>query len=400
MDEKQVDILIVGGGLTGATLMLALSQLGYRTLLVESHPFSNRTQADFDARSLALAPASIRILDMLNIWPELKKHATAINTIHISQQKGFGSALLQGEKDSPLGYVVEMQYINHALYRLLQKHHILAPATLTAINPMDGTAIISSKEGQHTITASLIVAADGTNSSVRQLCGLGTRVKDYHQHAIVANIGLARSHQEQAFERFTAHGPMALLPMMGLKTALIWAMPPPDAEQLMAKNELDFLRALQQAFGYRLGRFVKVGRRVVYPLQQVIMPEQTLGRVVFVGNALHTLHPVAGQGFNLGLRDVACLAQYISQEGLTRDMTQHYIKARLCDQQAIIRFTEGLISIFTQRIPGAMMMRAMGLIALDHISFLKQELAHLAQGFSGIAPDLVSNIPLMRKEHP
>ena len=394
MVEQDVDVLIIGGGLIGATLMLALAHVGFSTLLVEAKPFSNRVRPDFDARSLALSPASVHILKMLKIWPLIEDCATPIHTIHVSEQGGFGTTCLQGEAMDPLGYVVEMQHINRALHGLLDESSMITPAELVALDQVNSRATIRSEKGDLTLHARLIVAADGADSLVRHLCGLTANIMDYNQHAIVTNIGLARPHAQVAYERFTASGPLALLPMKGLRASLVWALKPMDAERLMASNESDFLKALQRAFGYRLGRFVKAGHRVLYPLRQVIMTQQAVGSIVFVGNAAHTLHPVAGQGFNLGLRDVAMLAQCIASNGLSAEMLQDYLKARRHDQTAIIHFTNGLIELFTSRLPGSAIARNTGLIALDHIPGLKTLLARYARGFAGVTPDLVCGIPL------
>ena len=391
---KTVDILIVGGGLTGATLMLSLSDKGYNTLLVDTKPFSDRVNADFDARTLALSPASVRILQMLKIWPLLQEHATPIEKIHVSERAVFGSAQLHADLQSPLGYIVEMQHINRALHQLLNPKQIITPATVTAVNYDSATVTISHEGVESTIKARLIVAADGTDSTLRHLCGLSAEEKDFGQHGIVANIGLARPHQQHAYERFTASGPLALLPMTGLRAALVWALPPKDAARLALSSEQAFLKALQLAFGYRLGRFVKVGERAVYPLKQVIMKQQTIGSVVFVGNAAHTIHPVAGQGFNLGLRDVATLAQCIAQHGVGSEMLSLYEQARRHDQNTIIRFTRSLIALFTSQLPGLAVARGAGLIALDNVSLLKNLLTRYTRGFAGVIPDLVCGIPL------
>jgi len=364
--DEQVDILIVGGGLTGATLMLALVNSGLSVRLVEAKPFADKVGVDFDARTLALAPASVRILKMLKVWPLLAEHATAIDTIHVSEQRRFGSASLQGEDIDPLGFVVEMQHIHHALHQLLSPQQIIAPASLCAFDAANSIATITTGKREIRLQARLVVAADGADSQMRKLCNLGAEEKDYEQHAIVANIGLTRSHQHCAFERFTPSGPLALLPMTGLRSSLVWSLPPNDAARIMGMNEQDFLTTLQRAFGYRLGRFIKVGQRALFPLRQVIMPKQVAWPVVFVGNAAHTLHPVAGQGFNLGLRDVALLAQCITREGLNESMLQTYQQTRRHDQLAITRCTDGLIELFTSRLPGAGIARGAGLIALDN----------------------------------
>lgn len=396
MIDKEIDILIVGGGLTGAALMLALQELSLKVMLVDAHPLEHKMNADFDARSLALSPASKRILTMLGVWELLENQATAIDLIHVSDQHHFGTTRLQADLNAPLGYVVEMQHINNALHQLLDKQHILAPATVEVLDLERQIATVRTETGAINVSARLIVAADGTHSALRRLCALPAQTKLYIQQAIVANIGLLNPHQNRAYERFTAQGPLALLPMQEQRMSLVWAMPPADATRLLTLPESQFLAELQQNFGYRLGRFTKVGKRFAYPLQQVLMTQQAKGLVVFVGNAAHTLHPVAGQGFNLGLRDVATLAQCIAKEGLTSQMLQHYLQLRASDQKIITHFTDGLISLFTSRLPGLGIARGLGLVALDNIPALKNLLARYARGFGGVVPDLVCEIALGR----
>lgn len=393
MAEKQVDILIIGGGLTGATLMLALAGRGFSTLLVETNSFSDLTKPDFDARTLALSPASVKILQMLGVWPLLTEHAQAIESIHVSEQNRFGTAQLHG-KENALGFVVEIQQINRALHQLLDAENILAPATLIDLDDRAAIATVQQQGKVQQVKATLIVAADGANSSVRKFAGMRVDRKDYQQQAIVANIGLNRPHHNHAYERFTAAGPLAMLPMTQQRASLVWAMRPQDAEQLMALNERDFLKELQRAFGYKLGRLIKSGTRQLYPLRQAIMPKQIAWPLVFVGNAAHTLHPVAGQGFNLGLRDVAALAQCIIEQGLNAEMLEGYQAMRRYDQKTTTRFTDGLIDIFTSRVPGLGIARSLGLIAVDNIPSLKSALTRHARGFAGVSPDLVCGIEL------
>lgn len=394
MTDEQVDILIIGGGLTGGALMLALAGQGFSTRLVEAHGFNERVSADFDARSLALAPASVRILQMLNVWPHLNANATPISSIHVSQAQYFGRALMEYSLDNPAGFVVEMPHINRALHHVLDHKYVIAPAQLVAIDSQSGAAIIQEKDAKRTITARLVIAADGAQSTVRRLAGLPVAIKNYHQQAIVANISVNRSHDNRAWERFTSTGAMALLPMSEQRLALVWALPLEDANQLMAMSDNQFLKQLQQTFGYRPGRFLKAGKRSVYPLQQAIMPQKTAWPLVFVGNAAHSLHPVAGQGFNLGLRDVAALAQCIKQHGLNAAMLGHYQAMREYDQRAIIQLTDGLIQTFNSRVPGLGVFRSLGLLAFDNSRLLKTVLTHHARGFSGIVPDLVCGIGL------
>lgn len=394
MINQEIDILIVGGGLTGATLLLALQGLGYSTLLVDAQPLAHKVNPDFDARTLALSPASQRILNQLKIWQPLQEHVTSIEMIHVSEQSRFGASRLQSKPHDPLGYVVEMQYLHQALHHLLDTQSVLAPATVYSLDLENNTVSVKTEAGERQIKARLIVAADGAHSAIRKMCDLPCETKLYVQQAIVANIGLLQAHQGRAYERFTQHGPLALLPMQKNRMALVWALPPDEAAQYLALSDEAFLQKLQQAFGYRLGRLAKIGKRFAYPLQQVLMPQLVKNSVVFIGNAAHTLHPVAGQGFNLGLRDVATLAQCIAQQGLNVAMLKEYVQLRAHDQKAIIRLTDDLIRVFTSRIPGLGIARGLGLMAFDNLPSLKKLLAHYARGFGGVAPNLVCDIAL------
>ena len=392
MAEQQIDILIIGGGLTGAALMLALEGKGFSTLLVEANSFSDRVSPDFDARTLAISPASVRILQMLGVWPMVAHAATPINSIHVSEQGRFGTACLDNSSTRELGFVIEMQHINRAMHQLLDHRNLMVPARLIALDSVSGIVTIQQAGIEKILRARLVVAADGAESSVRRLSGLEVAIKDYSQQAIIANIGLNRTHANRAYERFTRSGPLAMLPMTDNRAALVWALRPQDATRIMALDDSDFLKQLEQVFGYRLGRFNKIGKRFVYSLRQVIMPKQIAWPLVFIGNAAHTLHPVAGQGFNLGLRDVASLAQCIVEYGLDADMLENYESMRRYDQVSITRLTDGLADVFTKRIPGFGILRSLGLMAMDSSSVLQKILTHHAAGFAGTIPDLACGI--------
>lgn len=393
MADFDTDIVIVGGGLIGAMCLLALKNSGYRIRLIDVQPLDTRLQLDFDARSLALSMASVRLLQMLNLWSPMEAHACAITTIHVSQQGHFGQARLVAA-EQPFGYVLEIQQLHAALQPLLPHQDIDAPAELMAYDLDSQQVTIRTAQGEKILKTRLLIAADGADSSVRQLCGLPANVKHYAQHALVANIGLRRSHHHIAYERFTKQGPLALLPMTAQRMACIWSLPSAQATQYLQLTDNALMHELQQAFGYRLGRFEKIGTRQIFPLRQIIMPRLVHQSVVFIGNAAHTLHPVAGQGFNLGLRDVAMLAQCIQQQGLTAAALQRYQSARKHDQSAIQWLTDGLIELFSSRLPGLGIARGHGLLALENAPWLKHELIRYAQGFGGIVPDLVCGVPL------
>lgn len=391
---NEVDILIVGGGLTGAALLLALKNLPYKTLLIDQKPLTAHSVTGFDARSLALSPSSNRILQRLKMWPAIEKDSTPIHKIHISQQHRFAKATLSGPVNEPLGFIVELSTLDSVLQSAVQTLQILAPVNLVALDPQESTVKLIHNDRDMLIKAKLIVAADGTHSTIRSLMGLKAAVTDYNQQAIVANIGLSKPHGYQAYERFTASGLLALLPMKEDRASLVWAMHPSQALQLIEENEATFLKTLQKNFGYHLGRFLKVGQRSIFPLTQVVMKRPINWPVVFIGNAAQTLHPVGGQGFNLGLRDVATLAQCIKEKGLTSSMLEYYFNWRKDDQKMILRLTDGLIRLFTSRFPGIGLARDLGLIAFDNSLFLKQKLSHLAKGFHDNPPDLVCGIDL------
>lgn len=389
-----IDILIVGGGLIGATLALALANKGHRLLLVDSHSFQEKTDSSFDSRSLALSPASFRILLGLEIWPELEQEATPIKTIHVSEQSRFGATRLQAKKNESLGYVVEIQTIYNALYKKLNQQSILAPAQVVSIDTNKKEVVVQTQNGELTIQTQMIVAADGTHSLLRPQSGLEATIKDYKQFAITANVGLARSHHNRAFERFTASGPIALLPLTNNRASLVWASSAEETTRLFELSDSLFLKELQQAFGYKLGKFIQLGKRTFFPLKHVSMPKKIAWPYVFIGNAAHTLHPIAGQGFNLGLRDVASLAECILKYGINETMLERYEAMRRHDQNAIQLFTDNLVRIFTSKMPGVGLIRNLGLLSIELFPLFKNTLTHYAGGFGGEPCDLVCNIPL------
>ncbi len=398
MNDYNTDVLIVGGGLIGGLLAITLESFNINYLLIDKIDLYNTKANDFDARSLALSTSSIRILKNLNIWPIIEKYATVIDKIHVSERGAFGSSIFEDDLLEPLGYIIEIQQLNQAIHNLINFKKVISNATLTNINIDENVVTIQTPKQPLTIKAKLIIAADGSNSPIRTMCKLAHNINDFNQYALVTNIGLMRDHKNIAYERFTKNGPIAMLPMQNLRSSLVWSLPIDKESYYLNLSDNDFLKELQLVFGYRLGKFIKVGKRSIYPLKQIIMPSTTINSLVFIGNAAHTLHPVAGQGFNLGLRDIAALSQCIIKYGLSDKTLDEYQKLRKHDQFAIKQLTEIFASVFTKKIPGLFLARGLSLIALDNNFYFKNLLISYMRGFAGIASDLVCNIKTKQED--
>ena len=394
MHDQSVDILIVGGGIVGAAMLHALTPLGYRVLLIDARE-QDLTLQDEDARCLTLSWSSMQILTQLGLWPALDALVAPIRSIHVSERKALGRALIQAPATQPLGCVIPINSLHKALREAMPVEQVWYGARLTDFDLTTTIARIERQAGVFNVTARLVIAADGADSALRGYCKLLASSKDYEQHALVANISLTRCHKQCAYERFVPPGLIALIPQKGLRAGLVWTASPEQTARALAQTDTEFLHTLQQVFGYRLGRFKAVGRREVHPLRQIIMPQQVSGHVVFIGNAAHTIHPVAGQGFNLGLRDVAMLAQCIAKLGID-DALNVYQQQRQRDQQAIIDFTDGLSGLYASSLRSVRIIRQLGLVLFDNHRGLKHLVARYASGLGGVVPDLVCGIPLMQ----
>lgn len=395
--NKNFDIVIIGGGITGASLLLALQKMGLSACMVDARPLKTEPEAALDARSLALAPASLRILRALGV--SIEAQACAIESIHVSQQGRLGISRLP-MKTEPLGQVIELSDLNQRLLAALgDSAEILAPATFTGIDTKNKTVDVTHNNGVQRLHYQLLVAADGMRSPVRKALNISAEITDYQQTAIVCNIGLARSHQHVAYERFTHDGPLAMLPLHQKRAALVWAMRPSHAQSRMELSDQAFLSTLQSAFGYRLGRLSAVGCRYAIPLLQVYNAHNIDDNVVFIGSAAQHLHPVAGQGFNLALRDVASLVQCVDSYGLNGRMLRQYQNMRQTDRKVIGQCTDALVRVFGQALPGAAFLRSLGLLAFDTIAPVQDVFARYARGFGGTPPDMACGIPLQGEQY-
>ena len=397
--NQDYDVLIVGGGLAGNCLALALQASHLKIAIVEANTPEELQASAAGDRALALANGTVRLLEMLGIWQQAKSKATAIKNIHISDQGHFGKTRLsaQKEKVDALGYVMTARDLEAAVFELVQASDVqlINPARVMGISSDEHSAYLSLKHNNEALnlSAKLVVGADGGQSSVRKLLDIQQTVTEYQQTAIVTTIKTEVDHQNIAFERFTASGPLALLPLND-EYAVVWTRSTEDAEQLVSDSEDEFLKELHACFGYKLGRFSLSSARRSFPLSLIRANAMYSGRAVIIGNAVHQLHPVAGQGFNLGLRDVVQLAECIlNQEAKGADigapeLLAEYAEQRQKDHDTVIHFTDGVVKLFSNEWLSIAAARNIGLAVVDFMPGMKKQLAHYAMGLNARAPKL------------
>jgi 2-octaprenyl-6-methoxyphenol hydroxylase len=410
-NNSHYDLIIIGGGMVGASLACALGSQQLRIAMVEAVAFKAESQPSYDDRAIALSFGTHKIFNGIGVWRYLVPHVTPIKHIHVSEQGAFGVTRLHHNDEGveALGYVATARDIGRALIsqlRTLNNVDIISPAQLTDLHIDDDNVTVTVNKGKKalTITSTLLVAADGGQSTTRELLGIAVSKTDYQQSAVIANVSCQQPHQHIAFERFTPNGPLAVLPMSmngdEHRCSIVWTQPRNNVEAIIELDEQNFLAKLQQSFGNRLGRFLKVGKRSVYPLYLMHVQEQIRPRVALIGNAAHTLHPIAGQGFNLGLRDVAALAEIIvNAHDAQTDIgdlavLQHYAQWRKADHKHIIGFTDTLVRVFSNHFFPLQTARTAGLLALDTFPPAKHVLAKHTMGLAGRLPRLARGLSL------
>ena len=401
------DIVIAGGGMIGTSLALALAPLNLRVCVVEPIERKAAAQPSFDDRTTALSRSTQRMFEAMGLWDEVVAASTPITHIHVSDKGRFGFSHIDAEeqKVEALGYVV----INRVLGEVLQNRltaldnlDVLCPARIAAVRTGPVAAVATVDVGGKTreIETALLVAADGANSAVRDMLGISVQKSGYGQRAVIGNLLPEKAIANTAFERFTPQGPLALLPVADERAGFVWTVSEDDAERVLALDDDDFLEELQSQFGYRLGALSKVGKRAAYPLTLSKAVRLTATRSVLVGNSAHGLHPVAAQGFNLGMRDVAalcdCIADALAREADfgSEDTLSRYADWRRGDQKKLVHFTDNLVRMFGSDKPLTRVARNVGMLAFDLVPGVRGLFAKHTMGLAGELPRLSRGVPL------
>ena len=399
----QQDVIIVGGGLVGLSLALMLAKSKIAVKLLEAIKYPNYEDgsvapyhSSFDARNTALSRRTVQIYQKLGLWDALQEHATPILEVHITEQGSFGKARLKAdeEKVESFGQVIENAWLGRVLLSQVRQQpliELIDGVQVTSLTQDQDDVYIEATRGEeytHSLKAKLVIATDGRDSFCRQALGVGVDVHDYEQVAIVTAVQTSKPHHQVGFERFSHLGPLALLPLPGeCRRSVVWPVTKgTEHEWLGEENDQHFLDALQKTYGDRAGKFQKTGKRFSFPLSQVLAHQQAVGRVILMGNAAHTIHPVAGQGFNLCMRDADVLVRYLNQHIADAqdlgdpEMLKAYEQARLADQKRVIKFCDSVVRGFSNQNPVLKLLRNTGLVAFDVIPGIKPLVANYAMG--------------------
>ncbi|MEO5574315.1 MAG: 2-octaprenyl-6-methoxyphenyl hydroxylase [Gammaproteobacteria bacterium] len=410
--DADYDVLIIGAGMVGASLACALGAQPLRVGLVEASSInsgvSSGNSPDYDARTTALSYNARRIFEGMRLWEQLAGQVTPIKKIHVSDQGHFGFTRLDCIEQGldALGYVVENATLGRLFadaIKTLPNVELICPARVEdiIIDPELARVEINLNDAsKRTVTAQLVVLADGRKSAVRERLDIQSSGWDYGQSAVIANITPEYPHNNVAYERFTKNGPLALLPMSENRCAVVWTHNDEQLDTVMSLDDAEFLETLQRQFGWRLGKLLQVGKRHAYPLALMRTQELVRPRLALIGNAAHTLHPIAGQGFNLGLRDVAVFAQVLvdavsaGQDIGGLGVLKDYADWRRRDHRLVSTLTDALVRVFSSSLAPLVAGRNLGLIALDSLPFFKNIFVRQGTGLQGRQPRLARGLPL------
>lgn len=414
-------MVIIGGGLVGASLGVALGPADRKILLIESVAHQSAQQPSYDERTVALTYSAKRIYSAMGIWQEIEsRQAQPILDIHISNQGHFGQTHLS-HKDAgtdALGYVVPTRVLGDVLWRQLKMDgntEIACPARANNLHQRDNYCLVDICQGKNTrrIKTALVVLADGGRSALARQINSAAISMDYAQSAVLSIVTTDRPHRGRAYERFTKEGPLALLPhstasagKIDQRFAAVWTTRQENLQTRIALSDDDFIAALQHCFGDRAGNFSHPSARKIYPLKRALLPEPGNNRIIVIGNAAHTVHPVAGQGFNLGLRDVAHLAELIfshtpsgaDSEFGNQSMINAYARSRKRDTEMVTCFTHSLVEIFSNDFKALGFARNLGLTTIEHFPPAKRFLLKRTMGLAGRQSRLEAGIPLGKQQ--
>ena len=405
--SKKYDIVIAGGGMVGASLACALANTNMHIALVEAIPLSSDYQPSYDERGLALSLSSQRIFQALDIWQQVAVNSNPIKGVHVSDKGHFGKVRMDAANIDldALGYVVIARELGTVLMARLKQSanvEIICPAQVTKVdqNP-DGVCLsLSGQKAEQKLSCKLLVVADGTHSGIREQLGITTDKKDYRQTAIVSNVTPQIEHKDMAYERFTEHGPLALLPLKLNRCAVVFTVATEQDEHYLQKSDEEFLQEIQKRFGRRLGRLNKLSKRHSYPMTQVLAQQQILGRAILLGNSAHTIHPNGAQGFNLCLRDVAGLAEHLveayamTSDPGSRHMLEAYEASRIDDQKRVSSMPDNLSRWFYNTEFAKTTGRNVAMTLIDLCPPAKMNLMRRGMGIWGKQPALVRGLPL------
>ena len=395
MDQQltEYDVIIIGGGMVGASLVAALkSHSDIKIAVVEAFPFKSGSQPSFDDRSIALSYGSRRIFEAMGLWEKLESEIEAIKSIHVSDKGHLGATRLHHSEENveALGYVAENKVLGKVLMDEINAlNHVdwYCPATIESLQQDKGiiTVEIKTAEEKIRLQGKLLVAADGVHSKTRQLSGIDVTQEDYQQAAVITNVQTDQLHQGIAYERFTDNGPIAFLPMTENRYSVVWTCQRDDVQRVMGLSNDEFKNELQHRFGFRAGNLQKTGERFNYPLMYTEAQQLVKGRVVIIGNAAHALHPVAGQGYNLALRDVAELSELVVEASDPGNelLLANYCATRYKDMQRVHLVTDSLVKVFSNNLSLLGHARAMGLICVNLMAPVRSLMAKQSMGLLG-----------------
>jgi len=389
------DITIIGGGLVGLCAALVLQHPARRITIIEAGNFDAQPAQGLAARSIALSISSVQIFRALGLWPALAAQAAAIRHIHVSARGRWGVTRLHADDYAldALGYVIENQALSECLLQAVQASELIELQQNASFESIDQDALVDIgyryKNRRRRFQTRLALVADGAQSQARSALGIDHQRIDYGQSVVISNVEVDMPLADTAYERFTTQGPLAMLPLGGRRYACVWTLKPEQAAEVCGLDDAGFAAALQDCFGFRLGLIETVSARFSLPLQRTSADSLQAGRCLLIGNAANALHPVAGQSFNLALRDVASLYELLCDHPLTElddagvaALAGEYECQRMSEQRQVIRYGDGLVSMFSNELPLLGQVRAAGLGLLDLLPALKAQAALSGMGMT------------------